>query len=99
MGLLTGRSTVQGLDWDAGELLLGSGSEIPWFDFAHHKPLRFAPVGMTGVRCVGMRGVAVSSILSGARLGRPSWHRVLPGVTGVVEVLGEGRLTGGDAML
>ena len=37
---------------------------IPWFDFAHHRPLRFAPVGMTGVRWVGTAGVRA---LAGAR--------------------------------
>jgi len=52
----------------------------------HSTSLRYGPVGMTGVRWVGMAGVrsgrmtsrAVSSIQSGARLGRPSWHHGFP---------------------
>lgn len=32
---------------DRGEVVLVTIVEIPWFDYAHHRRLRCAPLGMT----------------------------------------------------
>jgi hypothetical protein len=52
-GLVTGRA-ARPAGAVCGEGVVGAlkRAEIPWFDGAHHRPLRFVPVGMTGLEAL-----------------------------------------------